>query len=285
MTNFTERFVKSVAKADGKRKKLYTDDRTKGLVLEVRDTGGKTYYLRHSDDRNGQKLHKLARAEDITVADARKLADQLRRQLIMGEDPKALKAAKKAVPTFAEFTREQYIPDIKTYKKSTETDISILNNHLLPTLGRKRMDEITRGDINNILLKRWDNGGKAASVNRTLILVRFMFNQAIRWKVLGITDNPASGIAMRPVNNQIERYLTDAETAALYATVSKSRNKMLKNIIAGLILTGARKSELLNVEWSEIDFEKRSWRIPDSKGSEQASMPYENGSSINRKKP
>ena len=84
MTNFTERFVKSVAKADGKRKKLYTDDRTKGLVLEVRDTGGKTYYLRHSDDRNGQKLHKLARAEDITVADARKLADQLRRQLIMG---------------------------------------------------------------------------------------------------------------------------------------------------------------------------------------------------------
>lgn len=273
MAHFTRKFVTNATCPPGRPKICFTDQSTKGLVLEVRASGGKTFYLRQTDDHGRQKLHKLARAEDITVTDARQLADQLRRQLIMGEDPKQAKADKKNVPTFSEFAAKQYVPHAQTYKKSVETDVSILNNHLLPVLGKKRLDEITHEDVKRVIEKRIEKGDAPASANRTLILARYMFNQALKWKVPGVSENPASDVEMLHVNNQIERYLNDEETATLYAEVTKSRNKTLKSIIAALILTGARKSEVLNAEWSEIDFERRSWRIPDSKSGYPRHIP------------
>ena len=57
MQNFTDRFAKTVSCPKGMKKKLFTDGKMRGLVLEVRDTGGKTYYVRHADDRGSQKLH------------------------------------------------------------------------------------------------------------------------------------------------------------------------------------------------------------------------------------
>lgn len=274
MQNFTEHFTKTVSCPKGMKKKLYTDRKMRGLVLEVRDTGGKTYYLRQPDERGVQKLHKIARAEDISVADARKLAEQLRRQMIMGEDPKALKAAKRAVPTFAEFTEEKYVPFILSYKKSADTDVSLLNNHLLPPLGRKRLDEITPDHIEAIIKKRIKDGAAPSTANRLTILLRYMFSLSMKkWKISGIKENPASAVALLPENNQVERYLTDEETQRLYTAVSQSQNKNLKDIVATLILTGARKSEALKAEWADIDFEKRLWRIPISKSGKPRFIP------------
>ncbi|MFG6511038.1 MULTISPECIES: tyrosine-type recombinase/integrase [unclassified Sulfitobacter] len=273
MQNFTDRFAKTVSCPKGMKKKLFTDGKVRGLVLEVRDTGGKTYYVRHADDRGSQKLHKIARAEDISVSDARKLAEQLRRQLIMGEDPKSVKAAKRAVPTFAEFTADKYLPYVFSYKKSADTDLSLLKNHLLPALGRKWLDDITPEDIEGIIKKRIRNGAAPASANRLTILLRYMFSLSMKWKIAGIKENPASAVELLPVNNQIERFLTDEETQRLYKAVSTSQNKNLKDIVAALILTGARKSEALKAEWSDIDFDRRTWRIPVAKSGKPRYIP------------
>ncbi|MBM1817414.1 site-specific integrase [Pseudosulfitobacter pseudonitzschiae] len=256
------------------KKKLFTDGKMRGLVLEVRDTGGKTYYLRQPDERGNQKLHKIARAEDIAVADARKLAEGLRRMLIMGEDPKAQKEAKKNVPTFQAFTDEKYLPFIDTYKKSAKTDVSLLKNHLLPALGRKYLDEITTDDIEKLVKRRIDSGAAPASVNRLTILARYMFNLAkTKWKIQGITENPTSAVNLLPVDNKRERYLSDDETVRLCDAVNRNQNKELRHIVAALILTGARRSEVLDATWNEIDFERRSWRITRTKGGTGRHIP------------
>ena len=65
----------------------------------------------------------------------------------MGEDPLDEKAVIRQVPTFADFIADQYMPYIKSYKRSWDTDVSLLKNHLLPRFGKRYMDEITRQDI------------------------------------------------------------------------------------------------------------------------------------------
>ena len=47
--------------------------------------------------------------------------------------------------------------------------------------------------------------------------------------------------------------------------MAKSKNPQLKWIVALLLLTGARKSELLHAEWRHVDIDRRSWLIPVSK--------------------
>nr|WP_235519534.1 site-specific integrase [Sphingomonas sp. Leaf22] len=76
-----------------------------------------------------------------------------------------------------------------------------------------------------------------------------------------------------PINNARERYLNPAEAQRLQAAVSESRNKQLKYIVALLLLTGARVSELLNAEWRHIDLERRSWLIPTSKTGKARHVP------------
>ena len=67
--------------------------------------------------------------------------------IALGQDPCEAKAQTKAIPTFATFIEEQYLPYVKSYKRSWVSDVSLLKNHLLPRFGSKYLDEITRQDI------------------------------------------------------------------------------------------------------------------------------------------
>ena len=89
----------------------------------------------------------MADATDLTLGQARKKADELRGQIALGIDPAAEKATLRAVPTFADFMAERYMPYVKDYKRSWQCDDSLLRNHLLPALGKKYLDEITKQDV------------------------------------------------------------------------------------------------------------------------------------------
>src|SRR6056297_1864618 len=100
----------------GKRKQTYFDTRTKGLCLEVRISGGKTFYLRYTDDRGKTRYIKLADAADVSLAQARTLCDRMRTKIAMGVDPLAEKSAKKQIPTFEAFAWERYLPFVQANK-------------------------------------------------------------------------------------------------------------------------------------------------------------------------
>lgn len=103
--------------SDKKRADWFDTD-CKGLVLEARITGGKTFHLRYQDSRGRTRQMSLADANDVTLSQARSLADKARNQIAMGEDPKEQRATAKALPTFAAFIEERYLPYVKGYKKS-----------------------------------------------------------------------------------------------------------------------------------------------------------------------
>lgn len=261
----------------GQRKIDLFDTYTRKLLLEVRASGGKTYYLRYQDARGRTRQFRLANAEEVSLAQARALAEKARNRVAMGEDPASDRAVARQVPTFAEFVEQRYIPFARHYKRSCATDISLLNNHLLPRLGQRYLDEISREDVFEIHRQRKAAGAAAGSANRLVILLRYIFNLAIKWETPGVGGNPAKGVKLLEENNKRERYLSLEESRHLFEAVCQSDNTMLRFIIPMLILTGVRKRELLDSKWEHFDIDRRLWRVPLPKSGRARHVPLSEG--------
>ena len=271
--SLTNDVVQNYRCPEGQKKVDLFDDKVVGLTLEVRCSGGRTYYLRYKNKRSVTKLWRLGVPADLSLRQVRQLAQQKRTQIALGYDPHEEREVIRSIPTFATFVEEQYIPFIKMYKRSWQTDVSILKNHLLPAFGAKYLDEISRGDIAKLHRARVDSGGAPGSANRLVIMMRYIFNLASKkWLVPGINQNPARDIPLFEENYR-ERFLGACEIQNLYRAVLVSQNIMLKYIVPMLILTGARKQEVLNARWEDFDLNKRSWRIPVTKSGKARYVP------------
>lgn len=277
VTTLSQKMLKTLACPQGQGKIDYHDASCKGLMIEVRATGGRTWYLRYRDARGKQRQFRMADAQDLSLDQARKRADELRGQVALGNDPAEQKAILRQVPTFAQFVDERYLPFIKGYKRSWDTDVSLLNNHLIPRFGKRHMDEISKQDIIAMHHGRRAQGAAPGSANRLLILMRYIFNLALKWEVAGLIKNPTAGVPLFEENNKKERYITQEEAARLYAALQQSESEMLQYIVPMLILTGARKREVLDARWSDFDLSKRLWRIAISKSGKARHVPLSEG--------
>jgi len=275
--NLTEQVIKKCQCPPGKSKITLFDSLTKGLTYEKRSSGSSTFFLRYTDNRGRTRYLKLGKASDITLSQARTLADKARNRIAMGEDPIEQKKIARQVPTFAQFIEGQYMPHVRSYKKSWETDVSLLKNHLLPRFGTRYLDEITRQDIVKMHADRRASGAAPGSANRLLIMMRYIFNLALRWEVPGIKGNPTKNVPLMAEDNKKERYLNEDEARRLYEAVCESENAMLKFVVPMLILTGARKREVLDAKWEDFDFDRRLWRIPTTKLGKPRHVPLSDG--------
>jgi integrase len=86
-------------------------------------------------------------------------------------------------------------------------------------------------------------------------------------------NNPTAGIDLHKENNKLERYLTHKEALRLFEALEKSESKHLKYIITMLLLTGARKNEVLQAKWSDFDLEQRIWSIEFNKTGKVRHIP------------
>lgn len=272
----TTQLVNTTNCPPGKVKWDLFDSNCKGLLLETRSTGGKTYSLRYQDERSKTRQVKLANAADVTLTQARALADKRRNQIAMGEDPLASKALLKLAPAVSAFIRDIYLPFVKSYKRSWITDEGLLRNHVEPLWGKRYLDEITKQDVIKLITDHRTTHAPG-SCNRLLILLRYLFNLSLKWGVPGMKSNPTHGCPLMEENNNKERYLTQEEAQTLYRAVQKSDNKMLPYIIPMLILTGARKREVLDAKWTEFDLERKQWRISVTKAGKPRYVPLSDG--------
>jgi integrase len=110
-----------------------------------------------------------------------------------------------------------------------------------------------------------------------LILLRYLFSLPKKWDMPGAPNNPTSGIALMKEDNMKERFLSTEEAQRLYTQLQQSDNKMLQYIIPMLILTGARKREVLDARWEDFDFERRHWRIHTTKLGKPRFVPMSDG--------
>lgn len=266
-------FVTTAVCKPGQSKTDYYDvSGITGFVLEVRASGGKTYYLRYADAAGRQKQHKIGRVEDVTFAAAKKQAQKLRSSVVMGGDPGAAKAEAKAVPLFSEIA-DQHMTYARLNLRSHEDVASIFKIHLLPKFGKARVADITRPMVSQFLADKREAGLAPVTVEKIRVIMHRCYELAAQESVPGCDKNPCRGIKRPQMVFARERFLSADEATRLKAAAASSRNTQLRPIIELLLQTGARKRELLDAKWAHLDLERRLWVIPTSKTNRPRRVP------------
>jgi integrase len=96
---------------------------------------------------------------------------------------------------------------------------------------------------------------------------------AVKWEIPLITRNVSQGVPAYEDPPTKERFLTQEETQRLFEAVLLSENTMLRYIVPMLILTGARKHEVLEARWEDFDTDSHQWRIPKTKSGKPRYVP------------
>jgi integrase len=258
----------------GRKKTDYWDtgETCAGLVLEVRQSGGKTWYLRYQNQYGRQCQHKIGRFEDLKFEQVRKAAQRLRSEMVLGGDPSAEKKVRRSVPTYGELA-EQHLEHAKTYQRSYATTEMIMRRHVRPRWDKVVISEIRQPDVAKWLAAKAGEGLAPATVEKIRVLFHRSFELALQWQIPGADKNPVRGVPRPRINNARTRFLSPEEAKRLQAAVAESRNPLLRYIVGLLLLTGARVSELLNAEWRHVDVERRQWFIPTSKTGKSRYVP------------
>jgi integrase len=256
----------------------YYDTAITGFIVEVRSTGGMTYYLKYRDSHNKLKQFKIGAVKDLSFTKAASQAQALRAKVVLGQSPMEERVTKRATPTLAEFSESRYMVYAKATKRSYLCDDSLLRIHILPKFGQVHMDDISQHAVTEFFHGKHAAGYAKGTCNRILILLRYMYNLALKWKIPGVTENPTAEIVLFDVRDCArQRYLNQEEVQRLYQAVKQSQSPMLQYIVPMLLLTGARRREVLDAKWEDFDYQRRLWKIPKTKAGRPRWVPMSDG--------
>jgi integrase len=277
----TKRTV-DAATASGRDSFIWDSD-TPGFGLKVTAAGRKVYVLQYRS--LGQlKRYTIGRhGAGWTPNGARTEALRLLAQVASGIDPAVEKRRLRDDLTVSELCKLYLEEGCAANKSSTiATDRRILDIHVKPLLGGRKVKSIIKGDIERARRevaagktardektgfrgRSIVRGGKGAS-NRMLSVLSAIFEFAREGGLRD--DNPARGVELYKTPKR-ERFLTVAEIARLgdelACAEARGENPFAIAALRLLLLTGCRKSEILTLKWSYIDRERRCFRLPDSK--------------------
>ena len=252
-----------------KRRVDFYSDTHVGFGLECRASGSKTYFQRYHDPNGKQRQVTIAAYGEVTFDQARKAAQRIRSEAVLGGDPAGKKEKAKAVILYRELA-DMHLAYAASHHRSDGAQ-RILRNHVIPRFGKLRLDEIKQQDITKWLAEKRQGGLAPASIAKIRTTLSKSFELARQWELFD--GNPTRHCPKEVYNNARERYLTSDEANALRLACECSPNPRLGQIVGLLLLTGARKSELLKAKWSDIDLEQRTWTLNMTKNGRGRHVP------------
>ena len=262
---------------------FFWDDTLKGFGVKVTKTGKKMFVLQGRLDGIVRRYTIGQYGSPWSPDQAREEALQFLSQLGRGIDPTSEKKARRAQGLISDLIA-QYIEEGMSHKKpgTREAEVASLNRHVIPLLGRRRIGEITRRDIQKFMSdvesgktavdvrtgfrgRAIVKGGKGAA-NRTTALLSSIFTFAIE---LGLrADNPVKGVKKFRLK-QHDRYLNSDELErlgrALTEVEANGTSPFAIAAIRFMLLSGCRAGEALNLQWNWIDYDHNLAKLPDSK--------------------
>ena len=123
---------------------------------------------------------------------------------------------------------------------------------------------MTAASITEMVASMRGDNYAPGTVARVVVILRFLFNLARKWKVLKGYDNPAADIPV-PTDVQRNRFLDKGEIARLVEALAKDENQVAAKAILLLLLTGARRNEVTHARWEHIDLQGSTLFVPLSK--------------------
>jgi len=240
-------------------KKITYDSEVMGFGCRVYSSGARTFVLNYRTHGRRERRITIGSFPDWNTATARSEAGKLKQIIDRGGDPLGdVKAARRA-PTVGDLCDrfiKEYLP-----RKRLSTQYAYrtqINNEIRPALGTLKVAEVTFADTDG-LHQKLSKRGTPYRANRVLALLSRMFTLANRWQWR--TDNPCRGIE-RNQEHKRRRYLSADELGRLTAALSGHPDQQSANIIRLLLLTGARRGEVLAARWANFDAGFDTWIKP-----------------------
>lgn len=210
----------------------------------------------------------LGQFGELTVEQARSLAQDWLAEVRRGGDPGHDKAEARKAPTVKELCSLFMEDHSKLHNKPRTQDCYQyqINKHVIPTFGSKKVHEVARHDV-TALMKRMEKSPTQA--NRVLSLIRKMFNLAELWGYRPDGSNPCRHVPKYPEKGST-RLITDEQMVKLFAYLDKAEAEELEHSIHLLAVRlqfefAARMSEILMLQWDWIDLPNGRVVWPDSK--------------------
>jgi integrase len=256
MRKLTDAFVKTLA-APGKGRIEVRDAEIPGFALRVTEKGAKSWILIYH--LRGRKCRlTLGSYPELSLADARKRARQHRGEVERGEDPAAIKRSARAAQTVGEAAAVYIERWARPNKRSWEGDQWMFGKYVLPYWQDRKLREITRADVIDLLERVAKTTPVTANRVRALLskLFSFSVSQAL------CDTNPVRDTARPTKENPREFSLTPAQIRTVWKSVVELEDERVRAFYKLAFLTCARRGELLGMTWPEIDLDAALWSLP-----------------------
>jgi len=252
-----------------------------GLFVNVLPSGHKSYSVRYRFDG---RTRNLTLRDGLTLAEARAQAGQALLQVSRGVDPAAVKANEKAKAKLAttntgddsvEKHAERFLElhaRRKTGKGNAKQAELALYRHALPAWRGRKVQDIRRRDIIEVVENIAHDQHHFTMANRVLGHLSKFFSWLAARDV--ISGSPTVGVERPKKEKPRSRVLSDDEVRAFWAATTKLPAPF-GDIYKVLLLSAARRQEVGEIRWSEIDLVNKVWRLPRerAKGGEDVALP------------
>ncbi len=235
-----------------------------GLYLLVKDSGTRSWVLRLQYEGRRRDFG-LGSVRDVSLAEARDAAADLRRQVRRGDDPIAdRKRSRFVMPSFETAARACYESMRAGWKnKRHESWISSLTNHVFPMIGSKPVDEIDSAVVCEALAPIWLEIPDTA--NRILQRIGAVLDFA---HIKGWRKEETSLRSVRkglPRQAKADTHLEAmpyAEVPAFMAGLADAAPTIGRDALRFTVYTAVRSNETRFAVWPEFDLENGVWSIP-----------------------
>ena len=170
------------------------------------------------------------------------------------------------------FVSSIYLPHVKLRKRSWRVDERIARQHLSSSFGARTLADIQRHEVEDWLHGLSEKGLAPATCNRILAVFKTICSLAVLRGLLPAGQSPCAGVSPFKLHEQRERYLSRDEAQRLMRALEKS-DRSEAFAIRLLLLTGARKSEILKARWENVRLDQRLLTVPLSKSGKPRHIP------------
>ena len=133
-----------------------------------------------------------------------------------------------------------------------------------------KLSDITTSKITELHTRIGEENGKYEA-NRVLALLSILFNKAKEWGYLSKV-NPVIGIK-RFEEHERERFLQPDELPRFFQALEEEPNVAIRDYIFISLLTGARRTNVLAMQWKDISFARKEWKLMQTKNGKPQTIP------------
>lgn len=238
------------------------DHKVTGLYKITQPSGKQSWAFRYRFQRKNRKLT-LGPFPLLDLAAARARAIRAATAVLDGRDPAAEKVAARRASAEAppsdevEHVVKQFISYYckRHLRPRTAQEVErLLTKEIVPVWQGRSLAQIGRPDVNELLDRIVERGAPAVA-NSTLSWTHRLCAWSAKQGILA--TNPCAGIEPPAPTRERDRLLPDSELAAIWKA-AEGLERPYEALIKLLILTGARRQEIANMRWSELNFEDRA---------------------------